>query len=67
MGRISAWQIIVLVLIVLMIFGAPKLPELARSIGTSLRILKDETKKLANDDSEDAQAKGPADGDASKK
>lgn len=49
MGRVSTWQIIVILVIILLLFGAPKLPELARSVGKSLRILKDETKSLASD------------------
>ena len=32
--------------VVLLLFGAPKLPELARSLGKSMRILKEETKAL---------------------
>jgi sec-independent protein translocase protein TatA len=43
-------EIIIILVIVVLLFGAPKLPELARSIGKSMRILKDETKSLANDD-----------------
>jgi sec-independent protein translocase protein TatA len=48
--RPGAWQIIILLAIILLLFGAPKLPELARSIGKSMRILKDETKQLVSDD-----------------
>ncbi|MFV0634152.1 Sec-independent protein translocase subunit TatA [Demequina sp.] len=49
-------EIIIIAIIVVLLFGAPKLPELARSIGKSMRILKDETKALADDDkAEDKQ------------
>ncbi|MEX0913756.1 MAG: Sec-independent protein translocase subunit TatA [Demequina sp.] len=51
MGRPGTWQIVILLVIILLLFGAPKLPELARSVGKSLRILKDETKQLTSDDS----------------
>ncbi len=50
MGALRGWHIVVLLVVVLLLFGAPKLPELARSIGKSLRILKDETKQLTSDD-----------------
>jgi sec-independent protein translocase protein TatA len=45
-------EIIIIAVIVVLLFGAPKLPVLARSIGKSLRILKDETKSLTSDESE---------------
>lgn len=42
-------EIIIIALVVVLLFGAPKLPQLARSIGKSMRILKDETKSLTDD------------------
>ncbi len=53
----GAREWIVIAVIVLLLFGAPKLPELARSIGKSLNILKDETANLRSDKKD-----GPADG-----
>lgn len=52
MGALKGWHIIVLLVVILLLFGAPKLPELARSIGKSLHILKDEAKSLTTDDDE---------------
>lgn len=57
MGALKGWHIVVLLVVVLLLFGAPKLPELARSIGKSLHILKDEAKSLTSDD--DAPAATP--------
>lgn len=51
-------ELIIIALIVVLLFGAPKLPELARSIGKSMRILKDETKSLTDDDSAATKADG---------
>ena len=45
--RGSEWLIIVLLIVLL--FGAKRLPDAARSIGRSLRIFKAETKGLAED------------------
>lgn len=35
--NIDGWEIIVILLIVLLLFGAKKLPDLARSIGASAK------------------------------
>lgn len=43
------WHWVVLLVVVLVLFGAPKLPEFARSIGRSLNILKEETQNLRSD------------------
>ncbi|GAB3606607.1 hypothetical protein GCM10027413_20160 [Conyzicola nivalis] len=52
----SHWWVILI--IVVLLFGAPKLPALAKSMGQSLRIFKSEIKTGKD---EDAAAK-PADG-----
>lgn len=45
------WQeLLIIVLLVVLLFGAKKLPDAARGIGRSLRIFKAETKGLADDD-----------------
>ena len=41
--------------IVILVFGAAKLPELARGSGQALRIFKAETKGLTDDDDDDAE------------
>ncbi len=45
---------LVILAIVVLVFGAAKLPELARSSGQALKIFKDETKNLKDDDKKDA-------------
>lgn len=54
-ANLSGMHLVVLLIIILLIFGAPKLPGLARSIGQSLRILKSETRE----DTETAPADKP--------
>lgn len=54
MGSIGAPEIILVLLVLILLFGAKKLPELARSTGRSLRIFKSETKGLMEDDDQPA-------------
>ena len=48
--RPSFVQIAIVILIIVIIFGAPKLPQLARSLGQSMKIFKSEVKDLRDDD-----------------
>jgi sec-independent protein translocase protein TatA len=43
-------EIILIILVVVLLFGAKKLPELARGSGRALRIFKAETSGLGDDD-----------------
>jgi sec-independent protein translocase protein TatA len=45
-------ELIIILVIVVLVFGASKLPELARGSGRALRIFKAETKGLGDDDAE---------------
>jgi sec-independent protein translocase protein TatA len=58
--NLSAWHVIILVGVLILLFGANKLPELARGVGQSLRILKSEVKDLTEDDNPPAAAPAPA-------
>ena len=48
---------LVLLAIVILVFGAAKLPDLARGTGQALRIFKAETKGLRDDEDDDATTK----------
>jgi sec-independent protein translocase protein TatA len=48
--RLSWWHVLVIVLVVLLLFGSKRLPDLARSLGRSMRIIKAETRTLVEDD-----------------
>ncbi|HEY3009118.1 MAG TPA: Sec-independent protein translocase subunit TatA [Micromonosporaceae bacterium] len=50
MGTLRPWHIAVLVVVLVLLFGAKRLPDAARSLGRSLRIIKAETKGLVDDD-----------------
>ncbi|GIJ46703.1 hypothetical protein Val02_35890 [Virgisporangium aliadipatigenens] len=50
MSALKPWHIIVLVVVLILLFGAKRLPDAARSLGRSLRIIKAETAGLRDDD-----------------
>ena len=54
----SSQTIIVLLLLALVLFGAKRLPDSARSLGRSMRIFKSEIKALeTNEKKDDGEAK----------
>ena len=59
----SPWQLIIVLVIVLLIFGPKKLPQLARSIGTSVGELKKGLSGL-NEDMHDTSGAGSKSGPA---
>ncbi len=66
MGRLfeSPWAITIIIIVVLLLFAAPKLPGMARSLGQSMRIIKSEVKEMKNDGKDDAPAPAPTSGPA---
>jgi sec-independent protein translocase protein TatA len=50
MFGLEGWHIVIIVVLALLLFGAPKLPGLARSMGQSLRIFKSEVRQMKDDD-----------------
>jgi sec-independent protein translocase protein TatA len=54
MGSLSPWHLLILVGVLVLLFGAKKLPDAARGLGRSLKILKAETRDLREDEDSDA-------------
>ncbi|MEW2522725.1 Sec-independent protein translocase subunit TatA [Actinacidiphila alni] len=48
---LEPWHLIVVAIVVILLFGSKKLPEAARGLGKSMRILKSEAKAMKSDDS----------------
>jgi sec-independent protein translocase protein TatA len=46
----SPWKIAIIAVLIIVLFGSRKLPEAARSLGKSMRILKTEVSSLHDDD-----------------
>ncbi len=49
-GGLGTTELLLILAVVVLLFGASKLPELARGSGRALRIFKAETKGLMDDD-----------------
>ncbi len=42
LSNLTGWHFLIILVVILLLFGAPKLPALARSLGQSMKILKQE-------------------------
>jgi sec-independent protein translocase protein TatA len=62
----QGFEWLLILFIILLLFGAKRLPDMARGLGRSLRILKAETRGLADDDAAEAQQSAVADRPAEK-
>ena len=64
LGELSPWHLLILAAVVLVLFGAKKLPDSARALGRSMRIFKAETSGLRDgekaDDGQPQAAQGQA-------
>jgi sec-independent protein translocase protein TatA len=64
--NLSGWHAIIILVVILLLFGAAKLPALARSVGQSMKIFKSEIKSGQDDEQtaepvqRDASASGQA-------
>ncbi|CDO89192.1 preprotein translocase subunit TatA [Mycobacterium triplex] len=54
MGSLSPWHWAILAVVVILLFGAKKLPDAARSLGKSMRIFKSELREMQTENKTDA-------------
>jgi sec-independent protein translocase protein TatA len=54
---IGAWEMVILLLVLLLVFGAKRLPEMGRSLGKGMREFKDSVS--GKDDNDDARGELP--------
>jgi sec-independent protein translocase protein TatA len=47
---LEPWHLLIVAIVVIVLFGSKKLPDTARALGRSMRILKSEAKALKDDD-----------------
>lgn len=48
--RLEGWHIVIVIVLAIVLFGAPRLPGMARSVGQSLRIFRSEIRQLKDED-----------------
>ncbi|MFD5225428.1 Sec-independent protein translocase subunit TatA [Microbacterium sp. NPDC058342] len=55
LGNLNGWHLVILLVVILLLFGAAKLPALAKSMGQSARVFKGEMKAMREEDKSAAQ------------
>ncbi len=60
--RLEGWHIVIIIVLAIVLFGAPKLPGLARSVGQSLRIFKSEVKQMKDENNTPDAGTDPVEG-----
>ena len=53
MGGLQPWHWVIVIAVFVLLFGAKKLPDAARSLGKSMRIFKSEIKEMQSDSKPD--------------
>lgn len=53
---LEPWHLLILVVVILLVFGSKKLPDMARSLGKSARILKSEAKAMKEEGKQSSTA-----------
>jgi sec-independent protein translocase protein TatA len=61
LGNMGPWQILLILAVILLIFGAARLPALAKSIGQSARVFKGEMKQMKDDGTGEKDSAVPSD------
>jgi sec-independent protein translocase protein TatA len=57
LGNLNGWHFLILLVVILLVFGAPKLPGLAKSLAESLKIFRNEMSSSKDDDSKKTPSK----------
>ncbi|MGX9900877.1 Sec-independent protein translocase subunit TatA [Arthrobacter sp. SA17] len=53
--RLEGWHLIIIIVLALVLFAAPRLPGMARSLGQSMRIFKSEVREMKKDGTPEAK------------
>ncbi len=62
MANLQGWHLLVILVVILLLFGAAKLPALAKSMGQSARAFKKEIKEMKEEDAASSAPSAPTEG-----
>ena len=62
LGNLNGWHLVIILVVILLLFGATRLPALSKSLGQSMRIFRSEVKTMKDENGNDVPATD-ADGD----
>ena len=62
--RFQTWHIVVLLIVILLVFGSNRLPDMAKSVGQSMKVFKKEIKELRDEDDDKKPAAQSPEGSA---
>lgn len=65
-GGLGGWEIALILFVVLLLFGAKRIPELARGLGRGIREFKDATNEVVEDIEKSAKIEHKGNTDESK-
>lgn len=60
MANLQGWHLVIILVLILLLFGAAKLPALAKSMGQSARVFKGEMKAMKDEGTAADDATKPA-------
>ncbi|MFE9559330.1 Sec-independent protein translocase subunit TatA [Streptomyces sp. NPDC006692] len=58
-NALEPWHLLILAIVIILLFGSKKLPDTARALGKSLRILKSETRAMKQEGAASADTTDP--------
>jgi twin arginine-targeting protein translocase, TatA/E family len=59
---LTGWHLLIILAVILLLFGATRLPALAKSVGQSTRIFKKEMKEMHDENADDSKGGDAATG-----
>ncbi|MET3731496.1 twin-arginine translocase TatA/TatE family subunit [Moheibacter stercoris] len=59
MGKFGTWEIIIIVLVILLLFGGRKIPELMKGLGSGIKEFKNATKDEEDKKKADSNTENP--------
>ncbi|MGA1837166.1 Sec-independent protein translocase subunit TatA [Herbiconiux sp. 11R-BC] len=59
-ANLNGWHLVIILVVILLLFGATRLPALSKSLGQSMRIFRNETKAMKDEAAADKAAEPAA-------